>query len=114
MMTTLLATQGNDGLWHQLIDHPESWSETSGTAMFAFAMVSGVKAGWLDANTYGPAARKAWLALVAKLDKDANIPDVCAGTNKGDSVQYYLDRPRNLGDLHGQAPILWTASALLR
>lgn len=114
MMATLLKTQGEEGLWRQLIDHPDAWAETSGTGMFAFAMVTGVKAGWLEEKTYGPAARKAWLALVAKLDKDGNVTDVCAGTNKGDSVQYYLDRPRNVGDLHGQAPILWTASALLR
>jgi hypothetical protein len=29
-------------------------------------------------------------------------------------VQYYLDRQRKNGDLHGEAPILWTASALMR
>jgi hypothetical protein len=53
------------------------------------------------------------------IDKDANVGEVSGGTNKwtpaqGDPIQYYLNRPRNLGDLHGQAPILWTASALLR
>lgn len=114
MMATLLKTQGDDGLWRQLIDHPEAWAETSGTGMFVFAMVTGVKAGWLEEKSYGPAARKAWLALVAKLDKDGNVADVCAGTNKADNEQFYLDRPRNIGDLHGQSPILWTASALLR
>ena len=82
--------------------------------MFTFAMVTGVKNRWLDAKTFGPTARKAWLALVKYLDKDANISNVCAGTNKGFTLQYYLDRPRNVGDLHGQAPILWSASALLR
>jgi hypothetical protein len=45
---------------------------------------------------------------------DGNVRNVCAGTNKGDSTEYYLKRPRNVGDLHGQAPILWCASALLR
>lgn len=114
MMAALLEYQGDDGLWRQLIDHPESWPETSGSGMFAFAMVTGVKQGWLDANTYGPAARKAWLGLVNHLDPKANVTDVCEGTNKGHSVQYYLDRKRNVGDLHGQAPILWTASALLQ
>ena len=114
MMASLLKYQGEDGLWRQLIDHPESWAETSGTGMFASAMVTGVKHGWLDAKTYGPAARKAWLGLVGKINQDGNVSDVCAGTNKGTTVQYYLDRPRNLGDLHGQAPILWTAAALLR
>jgi unsaturated rhamnogalacturonyl hydrolase len=114
MMKALLENQDESGLWRQLIDKPESWTETSGSAMFAFAMVTGVKNGWLDAATYGPAARKAWLALVAKLDENANLHDVCVGTNKGFDQPYYLDRPRVTGDLHGQAPILWTAAALLR
>lgn len=114
MMASLLAMQGEDGLWRQLLDHQEAWPETSGTGMFAFAMVTGVREGWLDAKTYGPAARKAWLGLVKYIDADGNISNVCAGTNKGTTVQYYLDRPRNIGDLHGQAPILWTASAFLR
>lgn len=118
MMTALLKNQGEDGLWHQLIDHPEAWSETSGSGMFAFAMVT-VKNGWLDAETYGPASRKAWLGLVKHVNKDGAINDVCVGTGKwtsaqGDGVQYYLNRPRRTNDLHGQAPVLWTASALLR
>lgn len=114
MMAALLKLQGTDGLWRQLLDQPESWPETSGSAMFTFALISGVKNGWLEAKTYGPAARAGWLGLVAKLDKDANITDVCEGTNKGFSVQYYLDRQRKTGDLHGQAPMMWSAAALLR
>jgi len=113
MMATLLQDQGADGLWRQLIDHPEAWPEASSTGMFAFAMVTGVKNGWLNERSYGPAARKAWLGLVAHLDNDANVRDVCIGTGKGTSVEYYLARPRQTGDLHGQAPILWSASALL-
>jgi unsaturated rhamnogalacturonyl hydrolase len=113
-MAALLKYQGEDGLWRQLIDRPEAWPETSGTGMFAFAMVTGVRNGWLDPTTYGPAARKAWLGLVNNLNQNANVGNVCEGTNKGSSVQYYLDRKRNTGDLHGQAPILWAASALLR
>jgi unsaturated rhamnogalacturonyl hydrolase len=114
MMAALLAAQDQNGLWHQLIDKPDSWPETSGSAMFTFAFVTGVKNGWLDATAYGPAARKAWLALVGYLDADANLREVCVGTNKSDTEQFYHDRPRATGDLHGQAPMLWTASALLR
>ncbi len=114
MMASLLKYQAADGLWRQLVDVPESWEETSGTGMFAFAMVTGVKKGWLDGKIYGPAARKSWLALVKKLDDKANLKDVCVGTNKGFTVQYYMDRERETGNLHGQAPMLWTASALLR
>ena len=114
MMASLLKYQGDDGLWRQLLDKPESWAESSGTGMFTFAMVTGVKKGWLPKKTYGPAARKAWLGLVKHIDADANVMDVCEGTNKGFSVQYYVDRQRKTGDLHGQAAALWSAMALLR
>jgi len=114
MMATLLSYQGDDGLWRQLLDHPEAWPETSGTGMFTFAMITGVRNGWLDRATYAPAVRKAWIGLTKYIDANGNISNVCAGTNKGTTVEYYLARPRNVGDLHGQAPVLWSASALLR
>ncbi|WP_341842914.1 glycoside hydrolase family 88/105 protein [Chitinophaga caseinilytica] len=114
MMASLLKYQADDGMWHQLIDDPQSWKETSCTGMFAFAMISGVKNGWLDAKTYGPAARKAWLSLITYLDENSDIRNVCEGTNMKNDHQYYLDRKRLTGDLHGQAPLLWCATALLR
>ena len=114
MMKALLQFQGADGMWKQLIDHPDIWPETSSTGMFTFAMVTGVKNGWLDASTYGPAARKAWLALVGYIDQNADVTSVCEGTNKLDDLDYYTDRKRRTGDFHGQAPVLWTATALLR
>jgi len=114
MMATLLSHQAGSGMWRQLIDHPESWEETSSTAMFTYAFVTGVKNGWLPEETYGPAARKAWIALVGYLTSDGDLREVCVGTGKRDSLQYYLDRPRAVGDGHGQAPMMWSATALLR
>lgn len=114
MLATLLKYQNQDGTWNQLIDHPEAWPETSSTGMFTFAMITGVKNGWLDKKTYAPAARKAWLGLVHYIDAKGDISNVCEGTNKKSDLNYYLTRARNTGDLHGEAPILWSASALLR
>lgn len=114
MMASLLKYQAENGTWRQLIDEPDSWYETSGTGMFAFAMITGVKNGWLDKNTYGAAARKAWLGLISYIDQNDDVREVCEGTNKKNDRQYYFDRKRNVGDLHGQAPVLWCASALLR
>jgi unsaturated rhamnogalacturonyl hydrolase len=114
MMSTLLVHQAPSGMWRQLIDHPESWEESSATAMFTYAFITGVKNGWLPEQTYGPAARKAWLALVGFLTPDGDLREVCVGTGKKDNLQYYLDRPRAVGDGHGQAPVLWSAAALLR
>jgi unsaturated rhamnogalacturonyl hydrolase len=114
MMKSLLALQGADGMWRQLLDHPEAWPESSSTGMFTFAMITGVKNGWLDQKAYGRAARKGWLALVANLDANGDIRNVCEGTGRKNDLNYYLQRARNTGDLHGQAPVLWCASALLR
>jgi unsaturated rhamnogalacturonyl hydrolase len=114
MMATLLQYQAADGMWRQLIDDPESWAESSSTGMFTFAMITGVKNGWLDTKTYAPAARKAWLAVIQYINTEGDIKDVCEGTSKKNDHQYYLDRKRRVGDNHGQAPILWCASALLR
>ena len=101
-------------MWRQLLDHSEFWEESSCTAMFTFAMVTGVKNGWLDEKSYGRAARKGWTALVRHIDLNGDLSDVCEGTNKKNDADYYLNRARNKGDLHGQAPVLWSASALLR
>ena len=114
MMQALFALQGADGLWRQILDRPEAWPETSSTGMFTFALITGVKEGWLDEEMYGAAARKAWLGLVKYLNPDGAVRNVCEGTNKKNDLQYYLDRQRLTGDLHGQSPILWSAAALLR
>jgi hypothetical protein len=47
------------------------------------------------------------------VDQNADVTNVCAGTNKQNSLEYYLARPRRTGDFHGQAPVLWAARALL-
>ncbi len=114
MMASLLQYQGTDGMWRQLIDRPDAWPETSSTAMFSFAMITGVKNGWLDAYTYGPAARKAWIAVAGYIDQNNDVTNVCEGTGKKDDLEYYYMRGRRTGDFHGQAPIMWAASALLR
>lgn len=114
MMAALLKYQEDDGMWRQIIDDPEAWKETSGTAMFTYAIITGVKSGWLDKKIYGAAARKGWLALISYINDDDELTEVCAGTNIKNSRDHYMNRPRIVGDLHGQAPLLWCATALLR
>jgi unsaturated rhamnogalacturonyl hydrolase len=114
MMAALLKFQEKDGMWRQIIDDPEAWKETSGTAMFTYAFITGVKNGWLDKKTYGAAARKGWIALISYINSDDELTEVCEGTNIKNDRDHYLQRKRIVGDLHGQAPLLWCATALLR
>lgn len=116
MMETLLKYQRPDGLWSQLVDRPDdprNWGETSCTAMYAYAYLVGIRRGWLDAAAYGPAARKAYLAVCAKMDVYGNISDCCEGTGKKNDLPYYFARKRVNGDPHVQAPMLWIANVLL-
>jgi unsaturated rhamnogalacturonyl hydrolase len=114
MMAGLRGSQAPSGLWRQLIDNDQSWVETSCTGMFTYAMVVGVRHGWLDAKDYGDCARRGWIGLCSYVEADGNIREICVGTGQNLDTQYYLDRPRSLGDLHGQAPALWCAWALLQ
>lgn len=114
MMSALLRCQRDNGMWGQIVDDSESWDETSGTAMFAYGFASGVRNGYLDRNTYMPAVEKAWKALCSRLDEHGNLADVCIGTNRKNSREWYLDRKRINGDPHGQAPLLWLATELIK
>lgn len=112
MMATLKSFRNDEGLWNQLIDEPDVWTETSGSAMFTYAMAIGVKNGWLDTEEYAPVVRKAWLSLLTYMTEAGRLREVCEGTNIGYSKQYYVDRRRVVGDRHGQAAMIWCAEAL--
>jgi unsaturated rhamnogalacturonyl hydrolase len=114
MMAALKHYQSPSGLWRQLVGNDQAWDETSCTGMFTFALALGVQHGWLDEAEYGPVARRGWIGLCGYINPDGQVREVCIGTNQKDDTQYYLNRPRAVGDLHGQAPILWCAWALLR
>jgi hypothetical protein len=47
------------------------------------------------------------------VNEDGKVREVCVGTNKGYTVEYYMDRGRVVGDLHGQAGFMWAAWAML-
>ena len=114
MMAALLKYQADDGMWRQVIDDEGFWKETSSTAMFTYAMITGVKEGWLDSKSYGSAARKAWLSLLTYINSDGDVTEICEGTGTSDNRDHYMNRGRHTGDPHGQAPMLWCAAALLR
>ena len=113
MMKTLVENQAEDGMWRQLIDKEESFKETSSTGMFGFAMTVGVKKGLLPAEPYRSASKKAWNTLTKYIDQDGKVHEVCVGTGQSKDINFYLTRPRTIGDMHGQAAVLWFAYSLL-
>ncbi len=112
MMAALKKYQGENGLWHQVVIDPQSFEETSCTAMFTYAIATGVKNGWLD-KSYRQTAIKGWNGLLTKV-KDGQLSDICVGTGEGKNYDFYLDRPRETGNSHGQAALIWAATAMLK
>jgi Predicted unsaturated glucuronyl hydrolase involved in regulation of bacterial surface properties, and related proteins len=113
MMESLKKCWKANGTWGQLIDKSDSRTETSGSAMFLYAIITGVKNGWLDKSEYEEVIRKGWLGLVSYVNNNGELTEVCIGTGKKNDEQFYRDRPRKTGDFHGQGPLLWCAYALL-
>ena len=113
MMASLKDFQGKDGMWHQLLDYPESYPETSCTGMFLFAMASGLNKGILPEQEYKATVMKAWNALASYVNNEGKTRNVCIGTNARNSERHYLKRWRKTGDFHGQAAVLWATSAMV-
>ena len=49
----LSALQDKTGFWHQLLDRPDTYNETSCTAIYTYCMAHAINEGWIDAQTYG-------------------------------------------------------------
>jgi unsaturated rhamnogalacturonyl hydrolase len=117
MMHGLLALQSANGLWYQVLDKPSdsaNWEESSGSAMFTYAMIAGVRRGVLDAATYVPAIDKAWAGLKTKISASGDVSGICVGTWYKANAAEYMALSKLTGDGHGQAPVLWAAAELLR
>jgi rhamnogalacturonyl hydrolase YesR len=98
----LVALQHQDGLWHQVLDHPETYLETSGSAMYVLAIARGIREGWLP-ESFRENAERGWKGISERISEDGIISGICRGTPIGHTVQFYEDRdtfdndPRGLG-----------------
>lgn len=72
--------QRPDGLFHDIIDDPSSFTETNFAQMMAYTIFRGVKGGWLDRSylEYGLKMRN---AAHKKVDKYGLVQGVCGAPN---------------------------------
>jgi rhamnogalacturonyl hydrolase YesR len=113
-----LSRQDEDGMWHQVLDMPGSYQETSCTAMFICAFCRGLRYGWFDGgqDAYRAAAERAWCALErGAIDKNGAVYGVCRGSEFAFNPRYYAEHllPR-LNDTHGIGIVLLAGVELLK
>ncbi|MBW4889221.1 glycoside hydrolase family 88 protein [Mucilaginibacter sp. HMF5004] len=105
--------QDQTGLWHQVLDKPDSYLETSVTAMYAYSVAHAVNEGWINPR-YLAIAKEAWKGLSTKITPDGELQDVCIGTNMEENLSFYYNRPKELNDTHGLGALLMAGTELIK
>lgn len=97
--------QGKNGLWHQLLDKPDSYEEVTGTAMFTFGIARGVRMGWLHKD-FIYVAEQGLKGMNQKLTDKGDVNAICVGTGIMPSIMYYYNRPTQSNDPMGEGPVM--------
>lgn len=105
--------QQNDGLWPQLLDRPDTYHETSASAIFVYSLARGINRGWLQPTSFGGNVALGWNAISEKVDLSGQLHDVCIATGIGWDPAYYAYRPTSPYAEHGYGPLLLAGSELL-
>ena len=99
--------QDEQGLWHQVLNRPDSYAETSASAMFLLGMCRGVNHHWLKREDFKECIDRACYGLLKHtIDQDGNISGVCKGSSCSYNEDYYIKLETINNDDHGTGIVL--------
>jgi len=111
---SLVRYQDSQGFWHQVVDRPESYQETSSTAFISYYLARAVRQGLLPEKPYRLVSAKAFEALTRdKISVDGVVYGACELTPPLATVEEYLRRRTPVNDPHGVAAVLFSAAGQL-
>ena len=85
----LQAYQAPGGMWHTLVDDPDSYVEASCTCGFGYGLLAGVRLGLLD-PAYKAVALRALDPILDLIDEEGTVQQVSYGTPMGrESADFY-------------------------
>jgi unsaturated rhamnogalacturonyl hydrolase len=105
--------QDNSGMWHQLLDKPDSYLESSVTAMFVYTVAKAVNEGWIN-KRFLNIAQNGWEGLSKKVTDDGQVQDICIGTSVEEDIRYYYNRPKETNDTHGLGIFLMAGTEMIK
>ncbi|EOI3575738.1 glycoside hydrolase 105 family protein [Cronobacter turicensis] len=88
----LAACQDESGLWHTLLDDPDSYLEASATAGFACGLLKAVRKRYIG-KAYAAVAEKAIKGVVANVSPQGELLQVSFGTGMGSDLDFYRQIP---------------------
>jgi unsaturated rhamnogalacturonyl hydrolase len=101
------------GLWHNMLNRTDTYLESSGTAMFVYAIAKGVYNGWIHPG-YGSVAQAGWNGLKSMVQQNGQIEGICCGTTFASDMVYYYHRPTSVYAMHGYGPTLLASAEMIK
>lgn len=106
--------QNENGMWNQLLDKPDSYDESSVTAMYVYGIAKAINEGWFD-ETYMRVAQLGWNALKKdQITENGHFKNVCVGTGITDDLPFYYSRPVGENEKHGLGLIIDAGVEILK
>lgn len=104
------------GLWYQVVDkydRPDNWHDTSGSAMFVYAIQRAIELGCVSEHRFRPVTEKGYVGILTKATIDAeglvDIRDACDGVGVQNSYEDYVSCKRVLNAKEAVGSVLWAA-----
>ena len=109
----LAEVQDGTGFWHNMLDKESTYLETSGTAMFTYAITRGINNGWID-YTFASVAIAGWNAIASQVLQNGQVEGICVGTTFANDNVYYFNRPTSVHAMHGYGPVLLAGAEMIK
>jgi len=113
MVRILANLQDGGGFWHNLLDKNDTYTETSCTAIFTYAIAKGINEGWIS-HVYGPVALTGWNATQTRVLENGAVDGTCEGTTFAHDNTYYYHRGKSIYATHGYGPVLYAGAEMIR
>lgn len=109
------------GRWFQVVDKgelPDNWTDTSGSAMFTYALQRGIELGLLDKADYAPVVAKGYAGITAnaKINERGlvDISSACDGVGVQASYEKYINYKQSLNAKEAVVGFLWATAIVER
>ncbi len=105
------------GRWFQVVDKgelPDNWTDSSGSAMFVYALQKGIELGLLDKAKYGPVVESGYRGIVdnARVNSDGlvDIYSACDGVGVQTDYGRYINYKKSVNAKEAVAGFLWATA----
>jgi unsaturated rhamnogalacturonyl hydrolase len=109
------------GCWFQVVDKgmlPDNWTDTSGSAMFTYAIARGMEIGLLDSATYRPVVEAGYQGITsfAKVNSQGlvDVYSACDGVGVQTSYARYINYQKSINAKEAFIGFLWATEIVER